>query len=252
MSLRAAAARQLARLRPTHGWLTGLLVLMAAVLLEAQEVQRHGLVFETWVRETFFPGGEPAGYTDRWDIPAARNRDHGGIPVNPKAVKWGTPIDLGDALRQWEIEEPFWLVAGFWEQATPGEKRFVKIVAARVEPAQWRALWGDITRADLERLDAIVKDRALTPAEARRAAQALKRTAPFTTGTFVLNPKIDARGQRRLQCSLRFADFLTHLAPEVSREPDPVPALWGVPFPGPIAGGPREFAGEDGAGEDGR
>ena len=77
-------------------------LLLAALLagtLAAQEVQQHGLAFERWVRTTFFPGYLPASYTQRWDIPAAANRDHGGVPVNPKAAKYGAPVDLGDALR---------------------------------------------------------------------------------------------------------------------------------------------------------
>ena len=32
-----------------------------------REVQRHGVVFEQWIRETFFGGYQPADYTQRWD-----------------------------------------------------------------------------------------------------------------------------------------------------------------------------------------
>ncbi|MFH1499078.1 MAG: hypothetical protein ABII82_14780, partial [Verrucomicrobiota bacterium] len=77
----------------------GLVVVFAAALAIAQEVQRHGVVFEQWVRETFFDGYQPEGYTQKWDIPAGANRAHGGVAVNPKATKWRTSVDLGDALR---------------------------------------------------------------------------------------------------------------------------------------------------------
>ena len=40
-------------------------------------------MFEKWLRETFFGGYEPPGYTQKWDIPATANPDHGRIPVNP-------------------------------------------------------------------------------------------------------------------------------------------------------------------------
>ena len=65
----------------------GLTLLAVLAVASAQEVQSHGLVFEKWVRDTFFNGYKPASYTQRWDIPAAENRDHGGVPVNPKAIK---------------------------------------------------------------------------------------------------------------------------------------------------------------------
>lgn len=210
--------------------------------LGAQEVQHHGVMFEEWVRETFFDGYQPSGYTQKWDIPAEANVRFGGLPVNPKAIKYGTPIGLGDALRQYDIEEPFILLVGFWEQDGP-LKRFVKIVAARVEPAQWRALWGDVTRGDLERLDQVIKDRESDYREVRRRAQALKAKAPYPSSVIVLNPKIDSRSQRRLQTSLRFRDFFTHLAlgADLTREENP--SLWGVPVPGPVESGARELRG---------
>lgn len=237
-----ARLRQLARLA------LAALALLAGARAPAREVQAHGLVFERWVLDTFFDSYRPDGYTQKWDVPATANRlpdpSLAGLPANPKAVKFRAPVGLGDALRQYDIDEPFLLVLGYWEQTTPEEKHFVKILAPRVEPAAWRALWGPVTRADLERLDALIKDRSLTPAAARRAAQDMKSRPPFSEAVFVLNPKIDTKGQRRLQCSLRYADLLKHLAPEVSPEPELTapPALWGVPFPGPVPSAPRTFA----------
>lgn len=218
------------------------LLLAAQARMPATEVQAHGLAFEHWVADTFFDGYRPDNYTGKWDIPASVNRDRegGGIPVNPKAARHGSPVGLGDALRQWDIDEPFLLVVGYWEQATPAEKRFTRFVAVRVEPAAWRALWGPVTRADLERLEALVKDRTLAPREASRRARAMKATLPFRDAVFVLNPKIDASGQRRLQVSLRMADLFRHLALGEDPAPQLEPRLWGVAFPGPLASPPRE------------
>jgi hypothetical protein len=216
-----------------------LAALTAAAL--AQEVQQHGLVLETWVRDTFFDGYTPASYTQKWDIPAAANKLHGGVPVNPKAAKYGTPVDLGDALRQIKIDEPFILVIGFWQQEGD-TKRFVNLVAPRIEPATWRQLWGPVTLADLQRLDAVIKDKSLTPEAARAAALKIKNAPPFTQSVIVVNPKIDSKTQRRLQCSLRFADVFKHLAPEADPKPQERPALWGVPFPQTVASKPRAFA----------
>lgn len=220
--------------------LTGLL-LGPAASPRAEEVQRHGLMFEAWIRDTFFDGYTPAGYTQKWDIPAAINRDHGGVPVNPKAAKYRTPVDLGDALRQYDIAEPFILVVGYWVQ-DGDEKRFVNIVAPRIEPDAWRRLWGPVTRAHLETLDALIKDRSLDYREARKQAQAIKSRPPFTEAVIEVNPKIDSQGQRRLQCSLRSDDLFKHLAPDAADGVQKTPSLWGVPFPAPVKSGPREWA----------
>jgi hypothetical protein len=197
----------------------------------AVERQHHGVAFEKWVRDTFFDGYVPADYTQKWDIPAEVNAKHGHLPVNPKVAEFGGPVDLGDALRQFDIDEPFWLVVGYWK-SEEGRKRMVTITAIRVEPETWRKLWGQVTRADIEKLAAVIKDRSLSPEEARRLAQEMKARSPFSDSPIVFNPKIDRKSQRRLQCSLRFADVFRLLAPKTDPEPEISPSLWGVPFPG--------------------
>ena len=216
------------------------LLLALVATLAAAEVQRHGLVFEEWIDDTFFGGYRPPSYTQKWDIPAAENKNHGGVPVNPKAIKYGTPVDLGDALRQFAIDEPFILAIGFWLQDRD-EKYFVNLIAPRIEPAAWKKLWGTVTRADLENLDAVVKDKSLTPEQARAAAQKIKNAPPFTTAVIEVNPKIDSKTQRRLQCSLSFANVFKHLAPDADPRPQEHVALWGVEFPQAIASKPREL-----------
>lgn len=212
----------------------------------AREVQSHGLLFEKWLRDTFFGGYTPKGYTQKWDIPAEANPDHGRIPVNPKAIKYGTPIDFGDALRQFEIgekRERFLLIAGFWEQATKTEKKWVNVQAVEIRPEEWARLWSPITRADLDRLIAVIKDKSLTLDEARQRAKAMKSRPPFSEAVMQVNPKIDG-SQRRLQCSLRFADFFDHLAPDAERGKQEQPKVFGVAVPRRFDSAPRTITPE--------
>lgn len=225
----------------TPAWIAGAVLFFfstAAASLRAQEVQQHGFVFENWICDTFFDGYRPQ-YTEKWDIPAAINTEYGGVPVNPKAVRYGTAVDLGDALRQYNIDETFLLIIGYWEQKGD-HKEFTNIIAPRIEPETWRQLWHPITRENLERLDAIIKDREIDYKEARKQAHAMKNEPPFTEAIMVVNPKIDALGQRRLQCSIRFHDLFKHLAPEENSAPLDTIALWGVTFPGKIYSPPRQ------------
>ncbi|SDS03726.1 hypothetical protein SAMN05444173_1697 [Opitutus sp. GAS368] len=219
-----------------------MLAALAAVLTlaPAQEVQAHGLVFEKWVRDTFFAGYRPVSYTQRWDIPATENKDHGAIPVNPRVARLGTAVDLGDALRQYEIDEPFMLIIGFWQQ-DGGVKRMVNIIAPEISPELWRKLWGPVTYADLLKLDAIIKDTGPAIEETRRRALQMKNAPPFTEAIIQVNPKIDDQGQRRLQCSIRFRDVFQYLAPGADPKPPEHPTLFGVEYPGPIAPKPPEL-----------
>lgn len=223
-----------------------LVVIIHSALLfsaSAREVQSHGLLFEKWLRDTFFGGYTPRGYTQKWDIPAEFNPNHGHIPVNPKAIKYGTPIDFGDALRQFEIvekRERFLAIIGFWEQATKTEKRWVNVQAADIKPEQWARLWAPVTRTDLERLVAVIKDKSLTLEDARSRAKEIKSRPPFTEAVMQVNPKIDG-SQRRLQCSLRFDDFFKHLAPKADPARQADPTIFGVPIPKQFASEARKI-----------
>lgn len=206
----------------------------------AVEVQSHGLMFEKWLRDTFFGGYKPLSHTQKWDIPAEANPDHGKIPVNPKAAKHGTPIGLGDALRQFAVNEPFMLIVGFWEQVTPAAKRWTNVQVVTVTPDVWRRLWGDVTLEDLQKLDTIIKDKSLGLEEARSEARQIKSQPPYSEAVIQVNPKIDS-SQRRLQCSLRFDDFFKHLAPKSSSSPQLHPMVFGVPVPARFESSPRNI-----------
>ena len=227
--------------RPSTTWfLTLILPILGLNSGHAVEVQHHGVWFERWLCDTFFQGYRATDYTQKWDIPASVNEHHGGLPVNPKAVKFGAPVGLGDALRQFDIKEPFLLVVGFWEQTEPSVKRWVNLQSIKVTPDQWQRLWAPLTRADLEQLDAIIKDPSLSLEQARAKAQALKSQPPFSRAIITLNPKIDSR-QRRLQCSLSFKAFFAHLAPSSTPVRLPQPQLWGQPIPQVTGSRPRSF-----------
>ncbi len=217
-----------------------LLLVFSAPCAKAAEEQVHGVIFEQWIRDTFFHGYKPRSYTQKWDIPAEHNTDHGGIPANPKAAKYGTPVDLGDALRQFGITEKgecFLLIVGFWDQ-DKDKKKWVNGVVAEITPEQYRQLWEPVTREDLEKLDAVVKDKSLSLEEARAEAQKIKRRAPFSKAIMQVNPKIDAK-QRRLQCSLRYGDFFHFLAPAAESIRQDKPMIWDVPMPEEFASPPR-------------
>jgi hypothetical protein len=221
-------------------WLRFILLgLLLGSVAHATEVQQHGLSFEHWVAETFFGGHRPSGPTDRWDIPASANTRHGRIPVNPKATKYGEPVLLGDALRQYDINEPFLLIVGFWKQ-DGRDKKFVQSLVARIEPEQWRKLWEPVTRKDLEGMDKLVKDTSRPIADVRREVLKRKKQPPFSQAVIQLNPKID-KSQRRLQCSISYVRLFKNLAPGRDRKAQPFAEIFGRRIPSVPASPPRKF-----------
>ncbi|MFI5338109.1 MAG: hypothetical protein ACHQ5A_15075 [Opitutales bacterium] len=186
--------------------------------------------FSTWVQRTFFAAYQPDEGGARWDIPAEANPDHGRVPVNIRSGPLGGAIDLGEARRQYEIEEPFLLVLGLW---APGASppHLAGVAAPLITPEQWRALWGPVTYADLLRFEDLIQDPARPIEETRRLVLRMKSSPPFSQAGMQLNPIVEP-ALRQLRCSLRVEDVYRLLAPDLKPVPGGHPALWGVACPG--------------------
>jgi hypothetical protein len=214
--------------------------------------QQHGLNFEAWLKKTFFEPLRPSGYTDKWDIDnyifkakyGAHTLCFGSLPISVKTCKYGSPIGFGDALRQYQNTQDFLLIVGFWQQ-NGKTKKYVAVKAVAVSAKAWKALFSEkISTADLERdsiedeyeimnskirkLDSVIKDRTTDYRKARQLAKDAKSEMPAID--IVLNPKIDSKNQRRLQCSLPFKVFWNNLA-KVPPFTDQNCTFWGEKVP---------------------
>lgn len=198
--------------------------------------QQHGLDFEAWIKKTFFKSYVQTGHTDKWDALSVKFKDKyaihtakfSGLPISLKMCKYGCAIGLGDALRQYENDEDFLIIVGFWRQKG-NVKQMVAVEAAKVLAGDWKDLFASQTLPEddeddemvvetvsaqtkpidpvwhkLNHLDGIIKN---TPhyKDARKLARQEKKT--FQNLGVTLNPKIDSKTQRRLQCSLGFNTF---------------------------------------------
>ena len=209
------------------------------------EVQSHGFSFEKWVQDAFFDGHR-GSYMDKWDVPAEQNQNAAipvafrNLPVSIKTAKYGSPIGLGDVLRQRQIDIPFLMISGFWRQQTATEKWIEEIGVARFALEDWAALWGQLALEDLRAIDSAIKNLELHHTLARQEARAWKKaTAAVPTSKLVINPKIDSKSQRRIQCSLPFSVFWSAVGRVPVRRDNP--ELFGVPFPNPISSSARSF-----------
>lgn len=208
------------------------------------EVQSHGFTFEQWVRDTLFDG-YAGDYGQEWDVPARITRGAGlpaeirGLPVSIKTAKFGSPISLGDILRQRMISRSFLMVVGFWHQRSTEQKRFEEIGWVKFSVSSWQMLWGGLTPKQLGELDAKVK--SFGPGRHREARQFAKgwKAIHQERSHIVINPKIDSKNQRRIQCSLPFKLFWEYAGREPQRHDRPL--LFGRAFDNPVMSPPRSF-----------
>jgi hypothetical protein len=208
------------------------------------EVQAHGFNFEKWVRDHFFSGHQGA-YMQKWDVHLEHNIHEAvpvryqKLPVSIKTAKLGSPIGLGDVLRQRQIDHNFLMIVGFWEQRSITEKWIVEIGCVLFDSSLWQGLWGQLSLAEIQQIDAVVKNQAEHYSTVRAKAQQWKAMPAVKTSTLVINPKIDSKTQRRIQCSLPYSVFWKFAGR--SPEPQDWPELWGHVFPNPIKSSARMF-----------
>lgn len=208
------------------------------------EVQSHGFTFEKWVRDHFF-GGYVGSYMQKWDVDPAHNLydqvppEFRHLPVSIKTAKIGTPIGLGDVLRQRQIDHDFLMITGFWQQHTRTEKWIIDIGYVAFSADLWDKLWGQLSLSELRFIDAIVKDTGEHYSSVRQRAKQWKQQPAVQSSTIVINPKIDSKTQRRIQCSLPVDTFWKLASRGVSRIASAT--LWNEPFPNPIISAPRVF-----------
>ena len=73
------------------------------------EVQKHGFIFEEWVKKVLGVTKLATKYTQKWDIPSE-------ITISVKFMGMTNALEFGSTVRIWEINEPFILIAGRWNQ----------------------------------------------------------------------------------------------------------------------------------------
>lgn len=208
------------------------------------EVQKHGFDFENWVKATFFTQFQSV-YTQKWDVPAEANNstkvpnELRFMPVSVKTCKFGSPIGFGDAMRQFNNQESFLLIVGFWQQSG-GHKNFVAVEGVKILSADWKNLFLPLSINDLASLDATIKNMDLHYSDARTQAREIKKSDKFQQTKIVLNPKIDSKNQRRLQCSLPFTTFWQEFAKKGAYQ-NVACDLFDVKVPNPFVSSPRTF-----------
>lgn len=203
------------------------------------EVQTHGFFFEKWIRDTFFNSCID-NYSAKWDISKESNKQFGNLPISIKTAKYGSSINLGDAIRQISIQEEFILIVGFWKQVKDF-KELVNVTATTISMELWSTLWDPLTIDDVKKLDKLIKSYTTDYKIIREKAQSLKAQSPFKDCLITLNPKIDSKTQRRLQCSISFGLFFKKILTLDSKGIFKSPKLWNIEVPKPWESKSRTF-----------
>jgi hypothetical protein len=163
--------------------------------------QLHGKRFED-ILKSAFPGASDHSRkaTSLFDIEGTYDREN-GLPTSIKTTCNDT-ICLASAVKFWKTtNSQRWLIGRY--RQTPATKQFHELLEFILTEDMLKSMRGDVTLCEISDYDASLRRFAVgMHVECRQWAQASKSTLASRLGAVMLNPKIDSRHQRRLQCSI--------------------------------------------------
>ena len=121
----------------------------------------------------------------------------------------GNKVDCGDILRRRQ-ETDYNLVVGCYSQVGDN-KVFYSEYTFYISPSDSDKLWGKMSYMKLKEYDDYIKNIPAGKAaqqETKTTRTILKNCVEDKNALFTINPKVDSKKQRRVQCSLKIKDLI--------------------------------------------
>lgn len=181
---------------------------------DGNETQVHGLMWEREIGSILGASIDEMNsisYTSHTDLPSRFNRKH-GVDNHCKSTKSNT-VCMGSAINTYDhLNEDQTHLTVIRYLQRDGWKVVQNIYQLDLTGMK-EDFFGDITHEDLSALENIIKGIPPGPvskAERFRIYNDMKRGLQNRSGLIQLNPKVDSKSQRRLQCSFKINDMLTN------------------------------------------
>lgn len=170
--------------------------------------QNHGKEFENYIKLAFKNSINHNGsYLNLWDIES--KYDYDKLPTSIKSTG-SNIIYLSDARRFWLIKEPYRLLVGQYNQ-TLDMKIFHTLYEFLISPEEHLKILGEISYKEIEDFhNKLISYKEGFHKEARIFAKNNKKNL-INNSIIKLNPKIDSKNQRRLQCSVDIKNLLLNI-----------------------------------------
>jgi len=201
--------------------------------------QKHGFTWENEIKNKVYGLPIEKNNTETHDIQRTKNKVE-DANVSIKTTVSGT-VCCGDVLRFYDYnfnETNTIIIINYKQEGT--EKVIKEIIEVEYTKEMHEHLFGMLTRKDLEEFRKSVKSVPYFHPEINRYRKEIqkkkKEVTKNTNSKIVLNPKIDSKDQRRVQCSFKLKDVEKFI---VSRTTQPV--VKGVRITEKIESGKRTF-----------
>lgn len=170
--------------------------------------QLHGKSFENCIKGSFGSASDGGRKSNsHWDIEAIFDKKF-KLPTSVKTSK-NKIIGLSDARRFWTTDEDCRILIGFYKQIK-NVKCFYKLCDVHLTKNERKKLLGNISYNEVELFHNKIKSYKLGQHHAARLFAKKYNENNFKGKSIIkLNPKIDSKSQRRLQCSISLDDLIS-------------------------------------------
>jgi len=190
------------------------IVITPPSIVEQNQSQRHGFVFENRIRKVFRVFAE-GNNTDIHDIPKIKNALNPNENVSIK-LTGRNDISCGDIMRfyDYNFSDENTIIVGQYKQTT--NKNITRIIELSYDQKMHDILFGTVTRETLIEYVELVKSipRGYVTTKRRHEIIQRKKDIEKDHGMFIqISPKIDNNNQRRVQCRIKNIDELIKIIP---------------------------------------
>lgn len=205
--------------------------------------QGHGEYIEGLLAHALVGHPVPRSKTNAWDIDASLDWRHGlhtsikTMGVRGALVEKAT-IGMADARRVFSIPCPFRMLVAPYRQLGP-TKQVDQVFEFFIQGHEMAHLYGQLSLQEISAFhEGLLGFERGQHKQGQAWAREQKSALAEQHSAFILNPKIDSKVQRRLQCSLRFGSLLEVVEHRLVHTGH----FYGMPLPLCIQSTPREFS----------
>ena len=176
------------------------------------EVQAHGNSYEndvimerTGLTKEEYDALKDNGYTDEFDLVKGLIVDYDG---SVKSTGSNT-VDCADIQKKMQHKE-YNLVVGKYDQVGYN-KVFHTEYEFYITPSDYDVLWGKMKKENIDAFVSYIKSITKSKEaqqETKLARKVFKEEIEDKSALYVINPKVDSKKQRRVQCSLKIDELI--------------------------------------------
>ena len=185
------------------------------------EVQAHGNTYEsavikeiTGLSKEEYDALKDNGYTDEFDLVKGLIVDYDG---SIKSTGSNT-IDCADIQKKMQHKE-YNLIVGKYDQVGDSKVFHTEYVFS-IQPEHYNLLWGSMRVDDIDAFVNYVKSipsGKIAQQDSKVARKIFKEEIQDKKALYSINPKVDSKNQRRVQCSLKITELIAAGIPYTER-----------------------------------